>query len=155
MFESLITTGLKVFLGCPAVFYEAALTEFFANSSVRNGVVVRTIRGTAIEISEEVFATTFELPTEGLTILSEVPKNLVFDARSHFSESTEQVSVSCLKKDLKIAYRLLSDILAKTIYVKAGSFDAMTRDRFMLMTAIMFDVKVNWSSLLLVFLRKW
>ncbi|KZV48068.1 hypothetical protein F511_25346 [Dorcoceras hygrometricum] len=56
--------------------------------------------------------------TEGLTDLSEVPKNLVFDARSLFSESTEQVSVSCLKKELKIAYRILSDILAKTIYVK-------------------------------------
>ncbi|KZV38235.1 hypothetical protein F511_28928 [Dorcoceras hygrometricum] len=139
MFESLITTGLKVFLGCPAVFYEAALTEFFANSSVRNGVVVSTIRGTAIEISEEVFATTFELPTEVLTDLSEVPKNLVFDARSLFSESTEQVSVSCLKKELKIAYRFLSDILAKTIYVKVGSFYAVTRDRFMLMTAITFD----------------
>ncbi|KZV51885.1 hypothetical protein F511_13569 [Dorcoceras hygrometricum] len=148
MFESLITTGLKVFLGCPAVFYEAALTEFFANSSVRNGVVVSTIKGTAIEISEEVFATTFELPTEGLTDLSKVPKNLVFDARSLFSESTEQVSVSCLKKELKIAYRLLSNILAKTVYIKAGYFDVVTCDRFMLMTAIMFDVKVNLSSLL-------
>ncbi|KZV29762.1 hypothetical protein F511_45017 [Dorcoceras hygrometricum] len=154
MFESLITTGLKVFLGCPAVFYEAALTEFFANSSVRNGVVVSTIRGTAIEISEEVFDTTFELPTEGLTDLSEVPKNLVFDARSLFSESTEQVSISCLKKELKIAYRLLSDIMAKTIYFKAGSFDAVTRDRFMLMTAITFDVKVNWSSLLFGILKE-
>ncbi|KZV44507.1 hypothetical protein F511_24256 [Dorcoceras hygrometricum] len=154
MFESLITTGLKVFLGCLAVFYEAALTEFFANSSVRNGVVVSTIRGTAIEISEEVFSTTFELPTECLTDLSEVPKNLVFDARSLFSESTEQVSVSCLKKELKIAYHLLSDILAKTIYVKAGSFDAVTRDRFMLMTAITFDVKVNWSSLLFGILKE-
>ncbi|KZV58046.1 hypothetical protein F511_38551 [Dorcoceras hygrometricum] len=121
---------------------------------MRNGVVVSTIRGTAIEIFEEVFTTTFELPTEGLTDLSEVPKNLVFDARSLFSESTKQVSVSCLKKELKIAYRLLNDILVKTIYVKAGSFDAVTRDRFMLMTAITFDVKVNWSSLLFGILKE-
>ncbi|KZV27026.1 vacuolar proton ATPase a1-like [Dorcoceras hygrometricum] len=42
MFESLITTGLKKFLGCPAIFYEAALTEFFANGSVRDGLVVST-----------------------------------------------------------------------------------------------------------------
>ncbi|KZV55777.1 hypothetical protein F511_17348 [Dorcoceras hygrometricum] len=59
-----------------------------------------------------------------------------------------QVSIYCLKKEMKIQYRLLSDILAKTHYVKAGSFDAVTRDRFMLMTDITFDVKVNWSSLL-------
>ncbi|KZV36904.1 hypothetical protein F511_08716 [Dorcoceras hygrometricum] len=93
MFETLIATGLKEFLGCPSVFYEAALTEFFENSSVRDGVVVSTIRGTTIEISENIFSTTFGLPTEeGLTDFSEVPKDLVFDARSLFSVSKEQVA---------------------------------------------------------------
>ncbi|KZV43352.1 hypothetical protein F511_27255 [Dorcoceras hygrometricum] len=148
MFESLIATGLKDFLGCPAVFSEAALTEFFANSSVRDGMVVSTIKGKAVEIFDEVFATTFELPTEGLTYLSEVPKNLVCDARSLFSVSQEQVSISCFKKEMEIQYHLLSDILAKNIYVKVESFDAVTRDRFLLMTAITFDIKVNWSRLL-------
>ncbi|KZV38454.1 hypothetical protein F511_41055 [Dorcoceras hygrometricum] len=148
VFESLIATWLKEFLGCPAIFYEAALTEFFANGSVRDGVVVSTIGGTAVEISESVFAATFELPSEGLTDLSEVPKNMVFDARSLFSDSKDQVSISCFKKELKIEYRLLHDILEKTIYVKAGSFDAVTRDRFLLMMAITFDVKINWSTLL-------
>ncbi|KZV19596.1 hypothetical protein F511_44213 [Dorcoceras hygrometricum] len=91
MFESLIATGLKNFLGCPAMFNEAALTEFFANSSVReDGLVVSTVNGVTVEISEEVFAATFELPVEGLTDLSDVPKNLVFDARSLFSISKEQ-----------------------------------------------------------------
>ncbi|KZV19193.1 hypothetical protein F511_38995 [Dorcoceras hygrometricum] len=141
VFESLFTTGLKEFLGCPAIFYEAALTEFFANGSVRDGLVVSTIGGTAFEISESVFATAFGLPYKGLTDLSDVLKNLVFDAWSLFYDSKEQVSISCFKKELKIEYRLLHDILAKTIYVKAGSFDAVTRDRFMLMTAITFDAK--------------
>ncbi|KZV50113.1 hypothetical protein F511_16506 [Dorcoceras hygrometricum] len=155
MFESLIETGLKEFLGCPAVFYEAALTEFFTNGSVReDGMVVSTIRGTTIEISDSLFATAFDLPTEGLTDLSDVPMNLVFDARSLFSDSKEQVSISCLKKELKIQYRLLHDTLAKTIYVKAGSFDAVTRDRFMLMPAITCDVKVNWSNLLFNVLKE-
>ncbi|KZV40423.1 hypothetical protein F511_43243 [Dorcoceras hygrometricum] len=155
MFESLIATGLKNFLGCPAVFNDDALTEFFVNSSVREDeLVVSTVNGVSVEISEEVFAATFELPIEGLTDFSEVPKNLVFDARSLFSISKEQVSISCLKKAMKIQYRLLHDILAKTIYVKAGSFDSVTRDRFMLMTAITFDVKINWSSLLFRVLRE-
>ncbi|KZV27293.1 hypothetical protein F511_31227 [Dorcoceras hygrometricum] len=95
VFETLIATGLRNFLGCPAVFYEAALTEFFTNGSVReDGMVVSTIRGTTIEISESLFATAFDLPT------------------------------------------------------RRGSFDAVTRDRFLLMMAITFDVKVNWSNLL-------
>ncbi|KZV35755.1 hypothetical protein F511_36004 [Dorcoceras hygrometricum] len=148
MFETLIATGLKNFLGCPAVFYEAALTEFFTNGSVRDGLVVSTVNGVTVEISEKVFAAAFDLPIDGLTDLSDVPKNLVFDARSLFSVSKEQVSISCLKKEMKIEYRLLHDILAKTLFVKVGSFDAVTHERFMLMTAITFDVKVNWSSLL-------
>ncbi|KZV58237.1 dystroglycan-like [Dorcoceras hygrometricum] len=121
MFELLIATGLKDFLGCPAVYYEAALIEFFENGSVReDGMVVSTIRGITVEISEGMFATAFGLPTEGLTDVSDVPKDLVFDARSLFSESEEQV----------------------------GSFDAVTRERFMIMTAITCDVKINWGSLL-------
>ncbi|KZV21931.1 hypothetical protein F511_43200 [Dorcoceras hygrometricum] len=111
-------------------------------------MVVSTIGGTTIEISQEMFAAAFELPTEGLIDLTDVPKNFVFDARSLFSDSKEQVSMSCLKKAMKFQYRLLHDILAKTIYVKAGSFDSVTRDRFLLMTAINLDVKINWSSLL-------
>ncbi|KZV53607.1 hypothetical protein F511_26871 [Dorcoceras hygrometricum] len=91
MFELLIATGLKDFLGCPAVYYEAALIEFFENGSVReDGMVVSTIRGINVDISEGMFATEFGLPTEGLTDMSDVPKDLVFDARSLFSESEEQ-----------------------------------------------------------------
>ncbi|KZV57288.1 hypothetical protein F511_33477 [Dorcoceras hygrometricum] len=154
MFESLITTGLKNFLGCPAVFSEAALIEFFANGSVRDGLVVSTMNGVHVEISEKVFAEAFELPIDGLTDVSDVPKNLVFDARSLFSASQEQVSISCLKKELKLEVRLLHDILAKTMFVKAGSFDAVTRERFMLMTCITYGVKVNWSILLFNVLKE-
>ncbi|KZV36945.1 hypothetical protein F511_19116 [Dorcoceras hygrometricum] len=154
MFESLVTTGLMEFLGCPAIFHENALTEFFANGSVRDGMVVSTIGGIAVEISESVFAATFGLPTEGLTDLSEVPRNLLSDAQSLFSVSETEVNISCLKKEIKMQYRLLSDILAKYLFVKAGSFDAVTRDRFLLMTAITFDVKVNWGNLLFGVLKE-
>ncbi|KZV37075.1 hypothetical protein F511_25643 [Dorcoceras hygrometricum] len=71
MFESLVSTGLMEFLGCPAIFHEQALIDFFENGSVRDGMVVSTISGTAVEISESVFAAEFGLPTEGLTDLSE------------------------------------------------------------------------------------
>ncbi|KZV43883.1 hypothetical protein F511_37316 [Dorcoceras hygrometricum] len=122
--ETLIATGLRNFLGCPAVFYEEALLEFFANGTVRDGLVVSTVHGVTVEISEHLFAEMFELPVEGLTDLTDVPKDKIFYARSLFSASKEQVSVSCFKKEMKIEYRLLHDILAKTLFVKAGSFDA-------------------------------
>ncbi|KZV15651.1 hypothetical protein F511_31751 [Dorcoceras hygrometricum] len=154
MFESLVTTGLMEFLGCPAIFHENALTEFFANGSVRDGMVVSTIGGIAVEISESVFSAAFGLPTAGLTDLSEVPRNLLSDAQSLFSASEKEVSISCLKKEIKMQYRLLSDILAKSLFVKAGSFDAVTRDCFLLMTVITFDVKVNWGNLLFGVLKE-
>ncbi|KZV55709.1 hypothetical protein F511_18997 [Dorcoceras hygrometricum] len=161
MFESLVTMGLMEFLGCPAIFHESALIEFFANGSVRDGMVVSTIGGIAVEIRESVFAETFGLPTEGLTDLSEgltdlseVPRNLLSDAQNFFSASEKEVSTSCLKKEIKMQYRLLSDILAKSLFVKAGSFDVVTRDRFLLMTAINFDVKVNWGNLLFGVLKE-
>ncbi|KZV38569.1 hypothetical protein F511_04274 [Dorcoceras hygrometricum] len=154
MLEYLVTTGLMEFLGCPAIFHESALIEFFANGSVRDGMVVSTIGGIAVEIRESVFAETFGLPTEGLTDLSEVPRNLLSNAQSLFSASEKEVSTSCLKKEIKMQYRLLSNILAKSLFVKAGSFDAVTRDRFLLMTAITFEVKVNWGNLLFGVLKE-
>ncbi|KZV44811.1 hypothetical protein F511_09854 [Dorcoceras hygrometricum] len=69
MFESLVATGFKGFLGCPAVIHEADLLEFFANGSVRDGLVVSIVNGVSVEISEKLLVETFELPVEGLTDL--------------------------------------------------------------------------------------
>ncbi|KZV53063.1 bifunctional levopimaradiene synthase, chloroplastic [Dorcoceras hygrometricum] len=65
-----------------------------------------------VVITEERFEGVFELPTEGLTDLSEVPKNLVFHARSLFSRSGEPVKTSCKKREMKYEFRLLNDTLA-------------------------------------------
>ncbi|KZV45075.1 hypothetical protein F511_25015 [Dorcoceras hygrometricum] len=153
MFEALMASGLSGFLGCPAVLHEDALTEFFLNGSVRDGKVVSTIRGKQVEISEELFASTFELPVDGLTDLSEIPKDIVFDARRIFSFSGEQVSTSGKKREMKFEFRFLSDILAKTITVKAGSFDAVTQERFFMMAAITRGVAINWNRLLFNILK--
>ncbi|KZV22653.1 hypothetical protein F511_05109 [Dorcoceras hygrometricum] len=85
---------------------------------------------------------------DGLTDLSGVPKDLVFDARSIFSDSGEQVSISCKKREMKIEFRLLCDILEKSIFVKGGSFDAVTHEHFLLMAGIIGGVKINWGRLL-------
>ncbi|KZV30945.1 hypothetical protein F511_20491 [Dorcoceras hygrometricum] len=92
MFQALMASGLEGFFGCPAVIYEAALVDFFENASVRDGVVVSTVHGVTVEISEQLFAETFELPVEGLSELSEIPKDLVFDVRSIISLFGEPLS---------------------------------------------------------------
>ncbi|KZV41829.1 dystroglycan-like [Dorcoceras hygrometricum] len=148
MFKSLMASGLAVFLGCPAVIYEDALVEFFENASVREDVVISTVAGQLVEISEEWFAESFELPVDGLGDLSEIPKDAIFDARSIVSLSGEPISLSGRKNQMKFEFRLLCDIMAKAISVKAGSFNAITVEKFSLITAVVCSIRMNWAKIL-------
>ncbi|KZV42368.1 hypothetical protein F511_17857 [Dorcoceras hygrometricum] len=154
MFEALVASGLRGFLGCPAVLYEDALVDFFENASVRNGVVFSTVGGQIVKISEKLFAESFELPVEGLEDLSEMPKDAIFDARSIVSLSGEQINLSGRKNQMKMPYRLLCDIVVKAISVKAGSFNAITVEKFSLLTAVVCGVKMNWAKFLFGVLKK-
>ncbi|KZV50752.1 dystroglycan-like [Dorcoceras hygrometricum] len=124
--NALMDSGLEGFLGCPTVIYESELIDFFNNGSVRDGLVVSTMNGVPVEFLKQLFAETFELPVDGLADLSDIPKDKIFDARSIVSLSGEPVSLSGRKGQMKIEYRLLCDIMAKSISVKAGSFNALT-----------------------------
>ncbi|KZV57129.1 hypothetical protein F511_44051 [Dorcoceras hygrometricum] len=148
MFEALVASGLNGFLGCMSDIFESALIEFYHNALVQDDKVVSTVEGKLVEISEEIFAQTFQLPVEGLIDINEAPKDLIFDARTEFSFTGEQLSTSYKKRELKIEYSLLSEIVPKSITVKAGSFDAVTHERFLLMTANFGGVSVNWGRLL-------
>ncbi|KZV52339.1 hypothetical protein F511_34697 [Dorcoceras hygrometricum] len=55
---------------------------------------------------------------------------------------------------MKIEFRLLNDILAKAITAKAGSFDAVTQERFLLMAAIHCGININWSRFLFDILKE-
>ncbi|KZV30630.1 clathrin assembly protein-like [Dorcoceras hygrometricum] len=55
---------------------------------------------------------------------------------------------------MKVEFRLLNDILAKTVTAKAGSFDAVTHKRFLIMTAILGRIKINWRKFLFEILKE-
>ncbi|KZV36910.1 hypothetical protein F511_17195 [Dorcoceras hygrometricum] len=154
MFQALIASGLQGFLGCTAVVYEDALVEFFANGTVRDDLVVSTVTGVTIEISEKLFTETFDLPVDGFADTFEMPKEKIFDARSIVSLTGGPVTLSGLKSQMKMHYRLLCDIMEKSISVKAGSFNAITVEKFSLLTAEVCDVKMNWGSVLFGILKK-
>ncbi|KZV16373.1 hypothetical protein F511_31766 [Dorcoceras hygrometricum] len=154
MFQALVASGLQGFLGCSAVVYEEALVEFFANGRVRDGLVVSSVDGVTVEISEELFAETFEIPVDGLGDLSEMPKDVIFDARSIVSLSGEPISLSGRKNQMKFEFRLLCDIVAKAISVKVASFNAITVEKFSLMTTVVCSVKMNWAKFLFNILKK-
>ncbi|KZV13842.1 dystroglycan-like [Dorcoceras hygrometricum] len=98
MFEALMASGLRGFLGCPAVVYEDALVDFFENASVRNGVVFSIVGCQIVKISEKLFAESFELPVEGLGDLSKMPKDAIFDARSIVSLSAGSFNAITVEK---------------------------------------------------------
>ncbi|KZV26864.1 dystroglycan-like [Dorcoceras hygrometricum] len=154
MFQALISSGLEGFLGCPAVVFESELVDFFNNGSVKDGLVISTVHGVSIEISEQLLAETFELPVDGLSELSDMPKDKIYDARSIVSLSGEPVNLSGRKGQMKIEYRLLCDIMAKSISVKAGSFNALTVEKFALLKAVVCGVKMNWASVLFNIFKK-
>ncbi|KZV55214.1 structural maintenance of chromosomes protein 2-1-like [Dorcoceras hygrometricum] len=100
------------------------------------------------------FAEAFDLLVDGLAVISEMPKDKIFDVRSIVSLTGEPVTLSGLKSQMKMHYRLLCDIMAKSISVKAGSFNAITVEKFSLLTAVVCDVQMNWGLVLFGFLKK-
>ncbi|KZV35834.1 hypothetical protein F511_25547 [Dorcoceras hygrometricum] len=128
--------------------------DFFENASIREDVIISTVAGQLVEISEEWFAESFDLPVDGLGDLSEIPKDVIFDARSIVSLSGEPVGLSGKKNQMNIEYRLLCDILAKSISVKAGSFNAITVEKFSMVTTVVCGVRMNWARVLFNILKK-
>ncbi|KZV47152.1 dystroglycan-like [Dorcoceras hygrometricum] len=148
MFKALEASGLRKFLGCESILYEKELGDFFDTGLIQGKDITGVISGKFVTISPTLFSTVFDLPTEGITNFSEVPKDKVYDARSLFSQRGLQIDVHGKKKFMKHEFRLLNDILAKAITVKAGSFDSVTVERFQMMTAIQYGLKVNWGKVL-------
>ncbi|KZV33781.1 hypothetical protein F511_30293 [Dorcoceras hygrometricum] len=111
-------------------------------------MVVSTVQGKPVTISEELFAGTFELPLEGLMDLHEVPHDLVSEERRAFSYDGKLLSTSCKKREMEFEFRLLNDILANSMIVKGGSFDVVTHERFLMMSAIYGGIPINWGRLL-------
>ncbi|KZV34158.1 hypothetical protein F511_30055 [Dorcoceras hygrometricum] len=65
---------------------------------------------------------------------------------SEFSKTGAPFQTSSNKKDMKVEYRLLNDIVAKSLTAMAGSFDAMTIERFDIMAEISAIIETKVSD---------
>ncbi|KZV45550.1 protein Rf1, mitochondrial-like [Dorcoceras hygrometricum] len=126
MFKALESSGLRGFFGCTMVVYEENL---------------------------HVYLPTLDWSGTLWSAQSGFPERLVSRMRMEFSESGVPVQSSCKKKEMKVEYRLLNDIIAKALTAKAGSFDDETQGLFELMMAIVSDVRINWSKILFRILK--
>ncbi|KZV23541.1 patatin-like protein 2 [Dorcoceras hygrometricum] len=127
-------------------------TKFIYQSEMASSLFINTVHvcfESVLSMENAGMVAMFEsLVDTGLKDLSEIPKDLIFDARSIVSLSGEPVSMLGKKKEMAIEFRLLCDILAKTISVKAGSFDAITQEKFLMMATITCGIRINWNRLL-------
>ncbi|KZV23699.1 hypothetical protein F511_08673 [Dorcoceras hygrometricum] len=148
MFKALEDTGLRGFLEGTTIALESAVTEFFSNARVIAGTIVSTVSGKKLVVTEEIFSRTLKLPTEGMQNLFGIPNETISEMRTRFSATTVPFKSYGKKNDLLFEYRLLHDIVAKSLYAKAGCFDKVTCEKFELMVAISAGISVNWSRIL-------
>ncbi|KZV23576.1 hypothetical protein F511_32863 [Dorcoceras hygrometricum] len=88
MFNTLEDTGLKGFLVASGSVYESSILEFFANAKVITGTVISFIANRKLALTKDVFAEAFRLWA---------PRK---------------------KKEMKVEYMLLHDIVAKALCAK-------------------------------------
>ncbi|KZV24351.1 hypothetical protein F511_38489 [Dorcoceras hygrometricum] len=148
MFKSLEDTGLRGFLEGTTYVLESTVTKFFSNARVIPGTVVSTVRGQKVVVTEEIFSATFKLPTEGIPKFASIQNETIAEMRTRFSATEVPFKISGKKRELLFEYRLLHDIVAKSLCAKAGSFDSITCEKFEFMVAISAGIKVNWGKIL-------
>ncbi|KZV19196.1 hypothetical protein F511_19076 [Dorcoceras hygrometricum] len=141
MFKSLEESGLRGFLGVSGSVFEGDLIEFFANATVIAGTIVSTMTKRKMVVTKDVFAEMFQLLTEGMVSFSELPAKAVVEMKVLFSATGVPFRPPNKKKDMKVEYRMLHDIVAKSLSAKAISLDLVTTKKLEMMVAISVGLK--------------
>ncbi|KZV58740.1 hypothetical protein F511_18765 [Dorcoceras hygrometricum] len=119
------------------------MIKFLANARVIAGTIVSFVANRKLAMTKEISVEAFVLPTEGATSFLDVPKENVVEMRNRFSGSDVSFRAPSKKREMKIEFRLLHDIVAKALCSKAGSFDVVTSEKFDLMVAISTGLKIS------------
>ncbi|KZV49344.1 pentatricopeptide repeat-containing protein [Dorcoceras hygrometricum] len=85
----------------------------------------------------------FGLPTKGMVGFLDIPKETVVEMRKGFSGSDVPFRAPSKKKEMKMEFLFLHDIMAKALCAKSGSFDMVTSKNFDLMVAITAGLKAD------------
>ncbi|KZV18287.1 hypothetical protein F511_24254 [Dorcoceras hygrometricum] len=101
-------------------------------------------------ITKSVIAEAFQLPTEGMVGFTDLPSKAVAEMKMVFFGTDVPFRPSNKKKEMKVEFRLLHDIVAKELCAKARSFDVVTSAKLEIMVAISAGLKVNWGIQTLV-----
>lgn len=87
MFKMLEAFSLRKFLGCSARVSEPILDEFFTSAKIEHDFVLFTVRGLNFNISQMMFANTFDLLETVLLTCNNIPLGNVKQRKTGFSLS--------------------------------------------------------------------
>ncbi|KZV39421.1 hypothetical protein F511_31265 [Dorcoceras hygrometricum] len=102
MFRSQKTSGTSRFLRVSDSVFEEALSQFFVNASVIAGKIVSTMGNKKLVITMDVFAESFQLPTEGMVRFSGLSAKEVDYIKVLFSASDVPFKPSNKNKGMKV-----------------------------------------------------
>lgn len=135
MFHTLETSVLKGFLGCGNSLFEERLSQFLSSGSIEHQSVMCTIGEQKISCDQKLFAVTFGFPCKDW--LSSINCHLSMLKKWNLNSLTRVLTKFFGKnKDMKIEFRLLNDIVAKSLTAKARLFDSFSTEKVELMLAI-------------------
>ncbi|KZV19255.1 hypothetical protein F511_36554 [Dorcoceras hygrometricum] len=141
MFKSLEESGVKVFLGVSGSVYEGALIEFFVSAKVITGTIVSTVANQKLVKTMDVFTEAFQLSTKGLVSFFELSAKSAAEMKALFFGTGVTFRPPIKKKDMKVEYRLLHDMVAMSLCAKSESFDVVTSEKLEMMVAISIGFK--------------
>lgn len=144
----LTESGLRKFLCCEKRYSVVVVTEFFANASVRNEIIFSNVRGKHCSISQYNFADALNLHTTGIDLLSAVPNGNMDIWANQMTISGASMTHHGEKKDLKMEFRWLANIVAKSLLAKAEAYEKITLEKLQTMVLIASRIRVNWSDIL-------
>lgn len=90
----------------------------------------------------------FQLPRKEISSFGDVPAADLEEVHAFVSASAKPFKISDSKTNMKFEYQILTDIVAKGILAKAGSFAIATMEKFQILTVILKGTPINWASFL-------
>lgn len=147
-FRLIESFAVSNFLSAPSLdVYTTKLLCNYEKSSVdANGKIPMNVNDHSLIVDKCIFVSVFQLPTEDILRFYSSSANDMEEMILLFSSSMTAVKNFAAKKDLKLEYQLLPDVVLKALISNAGSFTAITMEKFQVMTTIMKSMKINWSS---------
>ncbi|KAL9259268.1 Retrovirus-related Pol polyprotein from transposon RE1-like protein [Drosera capensis] len=143
--------GLKTLCEQTCPIYEEEILEFVNTAQVaadlKQITYTSTARGMTIQITVEVLADCFNLPSEwNDCILIETVRQ---ERKAMLSRDNLNEGIRKMKRFLSKEHKILADIVKKAILSREFSTDQITSKQQEIMCAILSKTRVNWASLLI------